>query len=240
MCWWPRSAKSARCCSDAAPCVLLAQTLPMTRALLHFRPATVADLDALIALVTSAYRGDASRIGWTTEADLLDGPRVAPEVLLHDLERPRSIVLIAECDEVPELASAPEPGALATIRRMVACAHVCDEDEAGYFGMFAVDPGKQSAGIGDAVLKECERIAADEWRLPCMRMTVIDVRDELIAWYERRGYRRTGEHRAFPYGDPRFGDPKRDDLRFEVLEKALRPGADAESDATGPERSRPA
>jgi len=63
---------------------------------LHFRPATLDDRDALIALVTSAYRGDASRAGWTTEADLLDGPRVAPEVLEHDLTRPRSLVLIAE------------------------------------------------------------------------------------------------------------------------------------------------
>ena len=192
---------------------------------LHFRTATLADRDAIIALVTSAYRGEASRAGWTTEADLLDGPRVAPEVLEHDLTRPRSVVVIAERDEVPDVAAAPEPGVLVTVRRMVACAHVCDDDGAGYFGMFAVDPTRQGGGVGDAVLRECERIARDEWRLPVMRMTVIDVRDELIAWYERRGYRRTGVFKPFPYGDARFGHPKRDDLRFEVLEKALIPQA---------------
>lgn len=175
----------------------------MTTAL-HFRPATLADLDAIIALVTSAYRGDASRAGWTTEADLLDGPRVAPEVLEHDLTRGRSRVVLAERD-----------GAL------VACAHVCDDGGAGYFGMFAVDPTRQGGGLGDAVLKECERVARDDWQLPAMKMTVIDIRDELIAWYERRGYRRTGIKKPFPYGDARFGHPKRDDLRFEVLEKAL-------------------
>ena len=57
------------------------------------------------------------------------------------------------------------------------------------------------------------------WMLAALRMTVIDVRDELIAWYERRGYRRTGIRKPFPYGDTRFGVPRRDDLRFEVLEK---------------------
>jgi len=71
------------------------------------------------------------------------------------------------------------------------------------------------------LLAEAERIARDEWKLPAMRMTVIDLRDELIAFYERRGYRRTGITKPFPYGDERYGIPKRDDLRFEVLEKSL-------------------
>lgn len=175
---------------------------------LRFRRATVADIDAVVALVTSAYRGDASRAGWTTEADLLDGPRIDPDVLRQDIERPRSIVLLAEA------GSAPAPDGL------MACAHVAVEDGAGYFGMFAVRPGLQGAGVGKAVLAECERTAAD-WQLPAMRMTVLVQRDELIGWYERRGYRRTGVFKPFPYGDERFGIPRRDDLRFEVLEKPL-------------------
>jgi ribosomal protein S18 acetylase RimI-like enzyme len=84
-----------------------------------------------------------------------------------------------------------------------------------------VRPNLQGGGIGKAVLNEAERIARDEWKVPAMRMTVIDIRDELIAFYERRGYRRTGIKKPFPYGDERFGLPKRDDLRFEVLEKTL-------------------
>ena len=87
--------------------------------------------------------------------------------------------------------------------------------------MFSVRPNLQGAGIGKAVLDEAERIVRDEWKVPTMRMTVIDMRDELIAFYERRGYRRTGIKKPFPYGDERFGVPKRDDLRFEVLEKIL-------------------
>lgn len=175
---------------------------PMTE--LHFRAATPADLDAIVDLVTSAYRGDSSRAGWTTEADFLDGNRIDREVLRADIERPRSRVLLAERD-----------------RQLLACAHVSEEDGAGYFGMFSVVPGLQGGGIGKQVLAECERIVREEWQLSAMRMTVIDIRDTLIAFYERRGYRRTGILKPFPYGDDRFGQPQRDDLRFEVLEKSL-------------------
>jgi ribosomal protein S18 acetylase RimI-like enzyme len=171
---------------------------------LQFRAATAADIPAIVDLVTSAYRGDASRVGWTTEADFLDGNRIDPVVLQHDIERPRSRVVLAERDGT-----------------LLACAHVAEEDGHGYFGMFSVVPGLQNGGIGKLLLAECERIARDEWTLPDMHMTVIDIRDELIAFYERRGYRRTGVYKPFPHGDARFGIAKRDDLRFEVLEKAL-------------------
>ena len=171
---------------------------------LHYRDATVDDIPALVRLVTSAYRGEASRAGWTTEADLLDGERIDPAVLRADIERPRSRVLVAERDGVP-----------------VACAHVAVEGDAGYFGMFAVRPDLQGGGMGHALLAEAERVVRDEWALPTLRMTVIDARGELVAWYERRGYRRTGIVKPFPYGDTRFGIPRRDDLRFEVLEKTF-------------------
>jgi len=171
-----------------------------------FRIATAADIPALVALVTSAYRGDSSRAGWTTEADLLDGARIDPELLRADIARPDSQIVVID----------GEAG------RLLACAHVAIEDGDGYFGMFAVDPESQGRGTGDALLAECERIAREQWHLPGMRMTVIDLRESLMAWYERRGYRRTGVHKPFPYGDIRFGRPKRDDLRFEVLHKRFR------------------
>ena len=177
---------------------------------LTFRPATLTDIPALIALVTSAYRGDASKQGWTTEADMLDGQRIDAEALRHDIERTDSRILLAlEKGEV------------------LACAHVAIEDATGYFGMFAVSPDQQGSGVGKRLMAEAERLAREDWGLPGMRMTVIDIRDELIAFYERRGYRRTGILKPFPYGDERFGLPQRDDLRFEVLEKSLRDEATA-------------
>lgn len=171
---------------------------------LEFRAALAGDVEAIVALVESAYRGDGSRAGWTTEADLLDGRRTGADDVLASIARPRSQVLLAEREG-----------------RLLACAHVAVEDDAGYFGMFSVVPGLQRAGIGRQVLAEAERIVRQDYGQAVMRMTVIDVREELIAYYERRGYRRTGIKKPFPYGDARFGLPKRDDLRFEVLEKAL-------------------
>lgn len=171
---------------------------------LLFRTATADDVAALVALVTSAYRGEASKQGWTTEADMLDGQRIDPEALLRDIARPHSHVVMAERDGT-----------------LLACAHVAEEDGAGYFGMFSVRPDLQCAGLGKQLLAEAERVVREDWGLTAMRMTVIDIRHELIAFYARRGYRRTGVHKPFPYGDPRYGIPKRDDLRFEVLEKTL-------------------
>ena len=171
---------------------------------IRFRAADSRDIPALVELVTSAYRGDASRAGWTTEADLLDGERIDGERIQADLDRERSRIVITERGG-----------------ELLACAHVMEEDGTGYFGMFAVRPNLQGAGVGKLVMLEAERVVRDEWSLPAMRMTVIDVRDELIAFYERRGYRRTGIYKPFPYGDARYGIPKRNDLRFEVLEKPL-------------------
>jgi len=171
---------------------------------LTYRAATLADIPALVTLVTSAYRGDASRAGWTTEADILDGARIDPQGLQADIERPRSTILLAEREG-----------------QLLACAHIADDQGKGYFGMFSVDPTQQGGGVGKQVMLAAEAHAAREWGVPGMQMTAIDIRDELIAFYERRGYQRTGIKKPFPYGDERFGIPKRDDLRFEILEKPL-------------------
>jgi len=169
-----------------------------------FRVATQNDVAAIVALVESAYRGDVSKKGWTTEADLLDGQRTDPDSVGSLIANPASRIVLAERD-----------GAL------LACANVERQGEAAYFGMFSVRPDLQGGGLGKAMLAEAERIARFEWGCSEMQMTVISVRDELIAWYERRGYRRTGCYSPFPYGDERFGIPKRDDLRFELMIKPL-------------------
>jgi ribosomal protein S18 acetylase RimI-like enzyme len=167
-----------------------------------FRAAEAADIPAIVALVESAYRGESGLRGWTTESHLLDGRRTDAADVGALIGRPGSRVLLAECDG-----------------RLRASCHVERQGDVGYFGMFAVDPAGQGGGLGKRVLAEAERIAREEWHCRAMRMTVIVQREELIAWYGRRGYRRTGEHQPFPYGDERFGIPRRDDLRFEVLLK---------------------
>ncbi len=171
---------------------------------LMFRDARVADAAAIVALVESAYRGDASRAGWTTEADLLDGQRVDVVGVAEIIVRRGSRVLIAE-----------------VAGEMLACCHMEKQGDACYFGMFSVKPARQAGGVGKRMLAEAERVARAEWKCAQMEMTVISVRDELVAWYERRGYHRSGRYKPFPYGDERFGIPKRPDLRFEILVKPL-------------------
>ncbi len=172
---------------------------------LTFRPAEPADGLAIVRLVESAYRGEASRAGWTTEADLLDGQRTDARAVAEILRRPGSTLLLAAADG-----------------QLAGCCQLAQRpDAAAYFGMFAVQPGRQGQGIGGQMLAEAERIARDEWGAGRMVMTVLAQRAELIAWYERRGYRRTGEREPFPYGNPRYGLPRRPDLVFEVLARTL-------------------
>jgi ribosomal protein S18 acetylase RimI-like enzyme len=173
-------------------------------AALTFRDATDADVDVLVSLIESAYRGDSSRAGWTTEADILQGQRTDPEGVLAVIKSPDSRLLTVERD-----------GAL------VACCQLEHRGTHAYFGMFAVSPALQGAGLGKVIIAEAERTARATWGATEMHMTVISVRDDLIAWYERRGYRRTGKLTPFPYGDERFGIPQRDDLAFELLTKDL-------------------
>ena len=171
---------------------------------LTFRDATDADVDALVALIESAYRGESSRAGWTTEADILQGQRTDPEGVREVIGSPDSRLLTVERGG-----------------RVIACCQLEHRGAYAYFGLFAVSPALQGAGLGRTIIAEAERRARETWGVSEMHMTVISVRENLIAWYERRGYRRTGRTTPFPYGDERFGIPQRADLCFELLVKEL-------------------
>jgi N-acetylglutamate synthase-like GNAT family acetyltransferase len=159
------------------------QSLPMTAQSLTTRYARAEDVPALHALIESAYRGEEARRGWTHEADLLVTPRTSEEELRGLIADPRERFLLAEGQ-----------GGL------VACCRLKDEGEGvAYFGMFAVRPGAQAAGLGKAVLAEAEARVRTLWGAHTMVMTVIDRRAELIAWYERRGFVRTGGREPFPF-----------------------------------------
>lgn len=177
-----------------------------TPAEVTYRDATIDDVDAIVALVQSAYRGDSSRAGWTTEADLLDGQRTDADAVGAIVTSNRTRMLLA----------------IAADGQLLGCCQLERRNHGvSYFGMFAISPVLQGGGLGRALLAEAERIARDEWGARSMQMTVITQRRDLIAWYERRGYTATGETEPFPHGDDRFGLPRRDDLAFEVLTKQL-------------------
>lgn len=169
--------------------------------------ATAADLSDIAALVNSAYRGDSSRQGWTTEADYLGGQRTDADILARDLAATPTARLLTLRDE----AGGP----------LLGCVWLEPAGEdAWYLGMLTVRPDLQDRQLGRTMLEAAEGHVREQGGRR-IRMTVVNVRDSLIAWYGRRGYAPSGERRPFPYDDPKFGEPKRDDLEFIVLEKAL-------------------
>jgi len=172
---------------------------------LTFRFAHAGDVAAVVALVESAYRGESSRAGWTTEADLLDGRRTDADAISAVIAGRDSVMLLAEAGG-----------------QLVGCCQLEQRPGTGvYFGTFAVRPGRQGQGWGGRILAEAERLARNEWGAGTMVMSVLAQRPDLIAWYERRGYRPTGETTPFPYGNERFGVPKRPGLAFAGLAKDL-------------------
>lgn len=172
---------------------------------MHVGLADPSDLAAIHALVESAFRGDSARIGWSHEADLLDGQRTDMDELEAILADPRQHLLLVR-----------DGGAI------LGCVVLADKGDAlTYLGMLTIDPRRQAGGLGKQLLLAAERHAASEFGATRIEMTIIPHRAELTAWYERRGYALTGEERPFPADDPRFGIPRRDDLVFSVMEKAL-------------------
>lgn len=170
-----------------------------------FRAAAPDDVPALHRLVESAYRGDSAKAGWTHEADLLGGQRTDRAELLDMIADAARVILLAEADGV-----------------LTGCVQVADQGEGlAYLGLLTVDPARQAGGLGRLLIQAAEAEAVARFAASRMEMTVIRQRAELIAWYERRGYRLTGETRPFPLDDERFGLPQTRELEFVVLEKTL-------------------
>ncbi len=166
-------------------------------------PATANDATELNELVNSAYRGDSSRQGWTTEADLLDGTRTDAAAIEEDIIGKHGYTILKYVED----------------KKILGCVELHKEKEKLYLGMLTVQPLLQSKGIGKILLKAAEEEAK---RQTCKSifMTVISVRKELIDWYVRHGYTNTGERKPFAFSDPRFGQPKKQ-LEFVVLEKMV-------------------
>jgi ribosomal protein S18 acetylase RimI-like enzyme len=172
-------------------------------------PARDADLPAIVDLVNAAYRGDDAARGWTTESGYIDGPRIDLDLLRADLAAEPDALLLGWRD-------APDGPLLGCVWLEPAA------DDAWYLGMLTVRPDLQDRQLGRQLLADAEAAAAEAGARR-VRMTVVNIRDTLIAWYQRRGYALTGQTRPFPYDDNRFGTPKRSDLVFVVLEKSLLP-----------------
>jgi ribosomal protein S18 acetylase RimI-like enzyme len=158
---------------------------------------------AITALIERAYRGDESKTGWTSEADLLTGPRTNVDEIAALLRDPLARFIVATDSQ-----------------GLAACALIRNEHGTAYFGMFAVRPDLQAAGLGKQMLEAAERHIKELWRLNTIYMTVINLREDLIAYYERRGYQKTGETKPFPFEAPNIGATRKD-FHLVVLRKRL-------------------
>ncbi len=169
---------------------------------LKITPATNNDLAQIAALVNSAYRGESSKKGWTTEADLLDGQRTDANELAKQLQADGNTILKYTNDD----------------GNIAGCVYLHKKGHAMYLGMLTVNPVLQATGIGKQLMAAAEQFAAKQGCTK-VEMTVISARHELIAWYNKRGYTFTGETRPFPV-DTKFGVAKQP-LEFIVMEKQL-------------------
>ncbi len=171
------------------------------------KPAVEADYAEIIALVNLAFRGTGPSASWNIEEGILEGSRINDSLLREELAAKPGSFLLTHRDETDGTLLGTvwlEPGV----------------GGVWVLGLLTVKPDLQNKQLGRSLLSAAETFASDRGATR-IRMTVLNVRDALIAWYVRRGYLLTQETNPFPYGDDRFGKPLRNDLHFVVLEKDL-------------------
>lgn len=163
--------------------------------------AGIQDIPQLVTLINAAYRGEESKKGWTTEADLLEGKRINAEALEKIINTQDAVILKCTNEE----------------KNIIGCVYLKKNGNKMYLGMLTVSPALQAHGIGKKIVSAAEAYALTQ-NCNTVEMTVISVRNELIAWYERNGYKDTGKRKPFP--DDTLST-KKQPLEFIVMEKLL-------------------
>jgi len=169
----------------------------------HIAIAKTADIPVIKELLNYAYRGEGSKQGWTTEADLIAGDiRTDENNLLHVMKLPGSVFLKYEAGK----------------KQISGCVNLQKHGDKIYLGMFCVSPQLQGAGIGKEILKAAEEYA-HHVQCEAIYMSVISVRTELIDWYKRHGYLDTSERK--PFIEDGLTGRHLKVLEFMILEKPL-------------------
>lgn len=175
---------------------------------MHIEVARPKDAEQIARVVNDAFRGASKSPGWTHETTLLAGQRIDSAAVGTMIDKRDSAILVMR-DE----------------RDVAGCVALqCLDGSDWYLSMLAVDPTHQADGLGKVIMAGAERFAYERGAQR-MKISVINLRESLIAWYERQGYVRTGAIEPFPYDDPAVGTPLRDDLALVMLAKPLSQGA---------------
>lgn len=176
--------------------------------MLHFHKAELVDAQEVAALINSAYRGEGSRAGWTTEADLLDGLRTTTPEIASIIKREDAFILIGVLND--------------KIVATICCElQIISGKSTAHFGMIAVKPTSQNRGYGTEIIQAAEAMTLRQWRVAGFHMAVISIRNELIAFYEKLGFLRTGEFKDFPI-ESALWQAKVESLNLEYLVKVIK------------------
>jgi histone acetyltransferase (RNA polymerase elongator complex component) len=171
---------------------------------LQFPLAVPEQADEITSLVNSVYRGEHAKKGWTTEADILEGIRITEHRIREMIKSGNNVIILAVLES-----------------KMIGCVHLEKKDEDCWLGMLSVDVDYQTYGLGKILIEKCESYAKYKFKCEVMKMRVIGVRSELIAYYLRRGYSLSGEKEDFIIAEDTFGEPKNQNLFFEILTKKI-------------------
>lgn len=166
------------------------------------RIASISDVNAIVSLVNSAYRPMFAQRGWTHEAELVSGHRTTPAQVSSLFAANSTILVLCDGSE------------------MIACIHIQCRDAYAYLGMLATAPACQNRGLGKYLLEQAEQYAIEHYQVASFRISVLSPRAELIAFYLRRGYLRTGQVEQYPVSSG-VGEPMVADLQVEALEKLV-------------------
>jgi GNAT superfamily N-acetyltransferase len=158
----------------------------------------------ITSLVNSVYRGEGAKKGWTTEADILGGIRITEEKIREAVNAENNVIMLTVFDN-----------------KIIACVHLEKEDNFCWLGLLSVDVNYQTYGLGKILIEKSEKFAKEKFGCDEMKMKVISVRKELVDYYKRRGYSLTGGREDFLTAEDTFGEPKTDNLYFEVMSKKL-------------------
>ncbi|HMK27987.1 MAG TPA: GNAT family N-acetyltransferase [Chitinophagaceae bacterium] len=169
---------------------------------MHISPAHKEDIPALVKLLNGAYRGEGSKQGWTTEADMVAGDLRTDEANMNELMQMPGAIFLKYSNERNEIEG---------------CVFLHKRQGKLYLGMLSVSPALQTKGIGKQIMAAAELYARSQG-CRAVFMRVISIRHELMAWYERQGYYKTGEIQ--PFDDTKFGTAKQP-IEFVVLQKDL-------------------
>lgn len=167
--------------------------------------ATTADTAAITALLNSAYRGEISKLGWTTEAHLIAGNVRTDEYNLQLVMNQPGSVVLKYSDQMHQL---------------IGCVNLQQHGSKIYLGMFSVSPQLQGRGVGKEILGAAEEYAKYV-QCKTIYMNVISVRKELIDWYLRRGFRDTGQR--IPFKEDGLTGKHLQVLEFIIMEKVIEP-----------------